>query len=191
MALSLILGLLVTLGRLSHVRIINTLAYVYTETFRTLPLIVLLFWLYWSLPILTGIALPAFACAVLAFTLNVAAYQAEIYRAGIASISPAQHQAGLALGMTRSQVMRRIIMPQAVARILPVTGSLWIALFKDSSLASIIAVHDLMYQGRVLTVTLFRPIEILTTVALIYIVLLYPQAQVVNFLYRRYLPDEA
>ena len=85
--------------------------------------------------------------------------------------------------------MRRVILPQAVARVIPITGSLWIALFKDSSLASVIALHDLMYQGRVLAVTLFRPLEILTAVAIIYVILLYPQARIVNHLYRRYLPD--
>jgi len=189
MMLGLIVGLAVALMRASRFRLIRTFAYLYTEIFRTLPLLVLLFWVHWSIPILVGIALTPFASAVLAFSLNVAAFQAENYRAGIASISAVQRQAGLALGMTGAQVMRRVILPQAVARVIPITGSLWIALFKDSSLASVIALHDLMYQGRVLAVTLFRPLEILTAVAIIYVILLYPQARIVNHLYRRYLPD--
>ncbi len=189
MALGLVVGLLIALARGSRYRLIGALAYLYTELFRTLPLLALLFWIYSSLPILTGITFTSFVSAVLAFALTVSAHQAEIYRAGIMSIAPAQRQAALALGMSNAQVMRRIVLPQTAARILPVTGSLWISLFKDSSLASIIAVHELMFQGRVLAANLFRPIEILTTVAVIYVIALYPQAQLVNFLYRRFMPD--
>jgi polar amino acid transport system permease protein len=189
MALGLVVGLLIALARVSRYRLLGALAYLYTELFRTLPLLALLFWIYSSLPILTGITFTPFVSAVLAFALIVSAHQAEIYRAGITSIAPAQRQAALALGMSNAQVMRRIVLPQAAARILPVTGSLWISLFKDSSLASIIAVHELMFQGRVLAANLFRPIEILTTVAVIYVIALYPQAQLVNFLYRRFTPD--
>ena len=184
------LGIVVALMRLSRVFIVRAFATLYTEVFRTLPLLVVLYWVYSSLPAATGLALPAFGAAVLGFSLNEGAYQAENFRAGILSISPAQRNAGLALGMTDSQVMRRIILPQAIVRIIPLLGTEWVALFKNTSLVAVIAVEDLMYQARMLSINTFRPLEILTTVALIYYIIVFPQARLVEVLYRRYLPTE-
>jgi len=121
-----------------------------------------------------------------ALTLNVAAFIAEVYRAGITSIPVGQAQAALALGMTRSQLYRRVLLPQAVARVIPPLGSYWVSLFKDTSLLAVIGVAELMYQGRLVATDTYRPLEILTGVAIIYYVLAYPQALAVNFLYRRF-----
>jgi His/Glu/Gln/Arg/opine family amino acid ABC transporter permease subunit len=189
MAAGLVIGLFVAVGRLSRYRVVRYPAYVYTEVFRTLPLLVLLVWMHWTVPILTGVTVPAVTTAVVAFSLNLGAFAAENYRAGIMSISPGQREAAMALGMTPTQVMSRIILPQAVARVIPPMGSLWVSLFKDTSLVSIIAVPDLLYQGRVLSVNLYRPMEILTAVAVIYYLLTYPQSRLVNWLYRRYMPE--
>lgn len=189
MAAGLVIGLFVTLGRLAPLRVLRWPSYLYTELFRTLPLLVLLIWMHWTVPILTGITVTAVTTAVIAFSLNLGAFTAENYRAGILSVNPGQRQAALALGMTSGQVMRRIILPQAVARVIPPMGSLWVGLFKDTSLVSVIAVPDLMYQGRILSTNLYRPMEILTAVAVIYFILTFPQARIVDYLYRKYLPE--
>lgn len=190
MSIGLALGLLIAFARLSRIRILSRAAYVYTELFRSLPILVLLFWFHWAVPVITGVTFAAFTSVVVAFALNIGAFQAEAYRAGILSIPRAQRDAAIALGMTEGQAMTRVILPQAVPRIIPVTGSIWVSLFKDTSLAAIIAVPELMYQGRVIALTLFRPLEMLSTVALLYFVIVYPQARLVERLYRRLLPDE-
>lgn len=189
MAAGLVIGLFVALGRLAPLRLLRWPSYLYTELFRTLPLLVLLIWMHWTVPILTGITLTALTTAVIAFSLNLGAFAAENYRAGILSVNPGQRQAALALGMTNRQVMRRIVLPQAVARVIPPLGSLWVGLFKDTSLVSVIAVPDLMYQGRILSTNLYRPMEILTAVAVIYFILTLPQSRIVDYLYRKYLPE--
>jgi polar amino acid transport system permease protein len=88
--------------------------------------------------------------------------------------------------MTRSQLYRRVLLPQAVARVIPPLGSYWVSLFKDTSLLAVIGVAELMYQGRLVATDTYRPLEILTGVAIIYYVLAYPQALAVNFLYGRF-----
>lgn len=190
MASGLILGLLAALARLSGNRWVGRPAYLYVEFFRTTPLLVQIIWIYYCMPILFGVSLPDIVSASLALSLNVGAYLSEIYRAGITSIAKGQTEAALALGMTRYQVMRRIILPQAVTRMLPPIGNTWISLFKDSSLVSTIAVADLTYQGRVLAAYNYRPLEVLTTVAVLYFVLTYPQSLMVNWLHRKYLSTE-
>jgi polar amino acid transport system permease protein len=121
---SLILGMPIALLRLSRPRF-GWIAYLYIELFRNLPLLVLVFWVFTVLPLVTGLTLDPFTCGVLALTLNLAAFVAEIYRAGITSIGPGQSHAALALGMTRPQLYRRVILPQALARVVPALGNLW------------------------------------------------------------------
>lgn len=190
MAIGLLLGLVVAVARLSPLRILRWPAYFYTEVFRTLPLLVLLIWMHWTIPILSGITWTALTTSIVAFSLNLGAFAAENFRAGLMSIAPGQRQAALALGMSQGQALRRVLLPQAVARVIPPTGSLWVGLFKDTSLVSVIAVPDLMYQGRILSTNLFRPMEILTAVAVIYFILTYPQARFVDYLYRRFRPED-
>ena len=118
--------------------------------------------------------------------VNLAAFVAEIYRAGITSIRPGQIHAALALGMTRPQLYRRIILPQAIARVMPALGNLWVSLFKDTSILSVIGVGELMYAGRMVASDTYRPLEVFTGVAVIYYVLAYPQALGVNWLFERF-----
>lgn len=190
MTIGLVIGLLVATARLSPRRILRWPAYFYTEIFRTLPLLVLLMWMHWTIPIIFNVTWPALTTAIVAFALNLGAFTAENFRAGLMSIGPGQQQAALALGMSRAQALKRVLLPQAVARVIPPTGSLWVGLFKDTSLVSVIAVPDLMYQARILSTNLFRPMEILTAVAVIYFILTYPQARIVDYLYRRYRPED-
>ena len=185
MMVALVVGIVVALARLSSFWPFRAVAYIYTELFRTLPLLVLLWWFHWSLPILSGVSFPRFLTAIVVFSLNISAVQAEAYRAGMLSIAPSQRQAGLALGMRPWQVMRRVLLPQALIRIMPLTGTNWVSLFKDTALVSLIAVPELMYQGRAIATTTFRAVEVLTAVAVIYFVVVYPQARLVNHVYAR------
>jgi polar amino acid transport system permease protein len=182
---ALVLGLPVALLRIARVRV-AWIAYIYIELFRNLPLLVLVLWVFTVLPLLTGLTLDPFLCGVLALTLNLAAFVAEIYRAGITSLGLGQTQAALALGMTKPQLYRRIILPQAIVRVLPALGSLWVSLFKDTSILSVIGVAELMYEGRVVATDTYRPLEIFTGVAVIYYLLAYPQALGVNWMFERF-----
>jgi len=185
MIAALMLGLVVALARITGGPL-GALAYAYVEFFRNSPQLMVVVWVFTALPLLTGITLSPLLSGVVALTLNVAAFIAEVYRAGITSIPVGQAQAALALGMTRSQLYRRVLLPQAVARVIPPLGSYWVSLFKDTSLLAVIGVAELMYQGRLVATDTYRPLEILTGVAIIYYVLAYPQARAVNFLYRRF-----
>ena len=184
MVVGLVLGLVVALARLSPWRPVQLVAYGYTEFFRTTPLLVQVMWVYTVMPLLTGIALSPFYSALVALGLNIAAFMAEIYRAGIMSVGRGQTEASLALGMTSTQMMSRIILPQAVTRMIPPMGTMWVSLFKDTSIASFIGVVELTYQARFLAVDTYRPLEIFTILAVIYFVITYPQSIGVNHLYK-------
>lgn len=185
MALSLVLGMAVALARNSRWALLRGAAAAYSDFFRGTPVLVQLLWIYYSLPILTGILFSPFATALIAFTLNITAFVSEIYRAGITSIGKGQREAALALGMTPWQVLRRVILPQSVRRVIPPLGSIWVSLFKDTSIVSVISVSELMYRGKVLSIETYRPLEIFTAVAVIYFVVTFPQARGVDWLFDR------
>lgn len=185
-AVGTVLGLIAAFGRLSKFRPFNALASAYVEFFRTTPLLAQLWWLYYVIPMATGLTIPRFETGAIAFGLNIGAFLCEIYRAGIMSISRGQREAALALGMTPAQAMRRIILPQAISRMVPPMGSMWVGLFKDTAVVSVIAVADLMHAARVIAVQTYRPLEILTATALIYFIITYPQARGVDYLHRRF-----
>lgn len=189
MGIGMVIGLFAALIRLSKIRVLYSLTTFYVDFFRSTPVLVQLIWVYYCVPIITGRSFSAFASGVIALSLYVGSFLAEIYRAGILSISKGQTEAALALGMTGRQAMRRIILPQAVTRMLPPMGSMFISLFKESSLASAIAVAELMWQAQALIAFLFRPMEVFTLTALLYLILTYPQSLWVNYLHRRFLPE--
>ena len=167
--LALVIGLIAGLGRISRIRIINKIATVYVEVVRGIPLLVQLFYIYYALGRILKV--PAILSAIIAMAVCYGAYMAEIIRAGIQSIPPGQMEAALALGLSRSQAMRHIILPQTIKIILPPIGNEFIALLKDSSLVSILAVSDLLRRGREFAAQTFEYFEIFTIVALIYLVL--------------------
>lgn len=189
MAIALVLGLVVALLRI-HGGPLRPLAYVYVEFFRNSPQLVLVVWVFYVLPLVTGLALSPLASGIVALSLNLGAFTAEVYRAGITSISAGQTDAALGLGMTRAQVYRRVLLPQAFARIIPPLGSFWVSLFKDTSILSVIGVAELMYQGRIVATDTYRPLEIFTGVAVIYYLLAYPQSLGVNYLFHRFRVQE-
>ncbi|MGH2617562.1 MAG: amino acid ABC transporter permease [Thermomicrobiales bacterium] len=185
MAASLVLGMIVSFARLSPWAPIRAISSAYTDFLRGTPLLVQLLWIYYSLPILTGVTFSPFASAAIALSLNLSAFVGEVYRAGILSIGRGQREAALALGMSSWQAMRRVILPQSMRRVLPPLGSIWVSLFKDTALVSVIAVPELMYRGKVLSIETYRPLEIYTAVAIIYFLVTYPQARFVDWLFER------
>jgi polar amino acid transport system permease protein len=185
MAASLVLGLVISLARLAPWTPFRAVSSAYIDFIRGTPLLVQLLWIYYSIPILTGVAFSPFTSAAIALTLNLSAFIGEVYRAGIQSIGRGQREAALALGMSHAQAMRRIILPQAIRRVLPPLGSIWVSLFKDTALVSVIAVPELMYRGKVLSIETYRPLEVYTAVAIIYFIVTYPQARGVDWLFER------
>ncbi|MEO8899308.1 MAG: amino acid ABC transporter permease [Candidatus Dormibacter sp.] len=186
MALSLPLALMVALGRLTRFRLARAVTYGYTELFRTTPLLVQISWIYYVLPIALNLHPSAFVSAVIALTLNLVAYLAEAFRGSIQSIDPGQREAGLATGMSEAAVLRRIVLPQAALRAVPLVASNWIGLFKNTSLVAIIGVHEMLFVAQDVAQSTYRPMEILTVAALIYFAVTFPQSLVVNRLFERF-----
>jgi polar amino acid transport system permease protein len=185
MAIAVPCGIVVAVLRLYAWRPMRALATGYVELFRNLPLILVVYWAFYVLPILTGLGLSPLATGLAALSLNVTAYNAETSRAGINSIRRGQVEAAMALGMTRAQALRRVIVPQALRRILPVLASTWVSLFKDTSLVSVIAVTELAYVSMQVRAQTFRVLEMLTAMAVLYWLLGYPQAKLVDWMQRR------
>jgi len=190
MAIAVPCGIVVASIRLYAWTPLRAIATAYVELFRNLPLILLVYWAFYVLPIATDVGLSPFATGLAALALNVTAYNAETFRAGIGSIRRGQLEAAMALGMSRAQAVRRIVLPQAVRRILPVLASTWVSLFKDTSLVSVIAVPELAYVAMQIRAQTFRVLEMLTAMAAIYWLLGYPQAKLVDWIQRRYAVTE-
>ena len=186
MALALVIGGAMALATDFAPKPIGFLAICYTELFRSLPLLVLIFWVFLVMPIVLGWTLSPFLSGLIALTLNVSAYVTEAFRAGIGSVGSGQRQAGLALGMTTGQLLRRVVWPLTWRRTLPIVGSIWVGLFKDSALVSLIQVHDLMFEGRVIANRSFRYLEVYTVIALLYYAISFPQSRLVDRLFARF-----
>jgi His/Glu/Gln/Arg/opine family amino acid ABC transporter permease subunit len=179
-------GIAVMMLRQSRFKPLNWLGTSFVEFFRNLPLILLIYWAFYVLPILVEWTISPFATGVTALALAISAYNAETFRAGVNSIRKGQSDAALALGMSRWQVMYRVILPQATRRVLPVLASTWVSLFKDTSLVSVIAVGELAYNAMEIRAQTFRILELLTAMAVIYWLLGYPQAKLVDWIHRKY-----
>ncbi len=181
----LFLGLFVGAGRYSRNPLLYWPATVFVEVFRNTPALVQIMWFFFAFPILVPANIDAFAAAALGLSLNTAAFSAEIYRGGIQSISPGQWEAARALGMTYVQQMRRIVLPQAVKRMIPAFTNRGVELVKMTSLASVIAFAELMHQAKTMSTVYFNPIESYTVVAFIFFFLIYPGTLFVHYLERR------
>lgn len=166
-----VLGLFIALARMSTRRWLQAPAIAYIELFRNTPALIQLMWVYYCLPILTGLEMNAASSATLALAVNGAAYIAEIIRGGIQSIDRGQVEAARTLGMSYPQAMRKIVLPQAFRRMIPPFVNESVSILKFSSLVSVLGVADLTYQATVLSTTSFRPIEIFTFIAMVYLVL--------------------
>ena len=187
-AFGLLLGVLVAIGRTYGPRLLDLVLGFYVDSMRAIPLVVVLVWGYFAFPLLIGRSLDAVTAAVIALSLHLAAYAAETIRAGLTSVRPGQMRAALAIGMSRPQAIRTVILPQALIRMLPALGSLLVIAIKDSAIASVVAVPELMRQSQILAGKTYRPFEIYTVAMLVYFCLCYPVARGVDAVYRRLAP---
>ena len=162
------LGLLLALLRLYGRWPIRVPVGILIEFLRSTPPIAQLFWFFFAMPILIGVEIDPFRASVLTFSLQSSAFFAEVFRGGIVSIEKGQWEAGKALGMTYMQQMTRVIMPQAIRRMIPAFMNRAVELMKMTSLASVIAYGELMYQAKTISTIEFNPIEMYTSVALIF-----------------------
>jgi polar amino acid transport system permease protein len=186
MILSIPGGLILAFLRLSRWRAIRGAATAFVELFRSTPLILQIYWVYYVLPVFADIQLPGLATALTGLVCNISSYNSETFRAGIVSIRRGQWNAGLALGMSHAQVMWRIVLPQAAMRVLPALASTWVSLFKDTSLVSVIHVEELSYVSLKIRTETFVILEVLTAMAGIYWLMGYPQAKLVDWMHRRF-----
>lgn len=181
-----VLGLVLYLIRVNSWRPVYYLVTTVIEILRAVPPLVLLVWIYYCMPILTGLSLNGFQTGVLALSLYSAAFYSEIFRAGFQSIDKGQVEAAYSVGMTRSQILRRITGPLAFQRIFPPLVSQCVLVIKNTSLAGYIAVADILYQGQQISIRTFRPLEVLTVVALIFLAIILPLTFLANVLESKY-----
>nr|WP_217273021.1 amino acid ABC transporter permease [Vibrio coralliilyticus] len=185
MALAMLIGLLAALPSLSNSRWLNGLNRVYVEIIRSIPVLVLLLWVYYGLPTLLDISLDHFWAGVIALTVAESAFMAEVFRGGIQSIAKGQHEAAESLGLNYWQKMRLVILPQAFRQILPPLGNQFVYILKMSSLVSVIGLSDLTRRANELVVNEYLPLEIYTFLVLEYLILILLVSQAVRWLERR------
>ena len=208
--LGLLLGLLIGLGRMARtswpdlravpVRYwpisrkfwlfpLQWLLIAFVEAFRCTPLLVQIVWVYYALPVVLNVQIPATIAAVMTLSCYTAAFYAEIFRGGILSIERGQWDAARALGLRPWSMMRQVILPQAVRRMIPPFVNQSITQLKNTSLVSTIAVPDLLYNGTMITADTYRPLEVYTVVAVIYFVLLFPSTMLAQWYEKRLQKD--
>jgi len=183
--ISVVVGLLVALPGLSDKRGWRMFNRVYVEVVRAVPILVLILWVYYGLPALSGITLNVFWAGVLALALSDSAFQAEIFRAGIQSIGKGQYEAAQSISLNYRDTMRYVILPQAIRRILPALGNQLVYMLKMSSLVSVIGMQELTRKANELVVSEYRPLEIYTILVLEYLVLILIVSAGVRWLERR------
>ena len=183
--ISVVVGLLVALPGLSEKRGWRMFNRTYVEIVRAVPILVLILWVYYGLPALSGITLNVFWAGVLALALSDSAFQAEIFRAGIQSIGKGQYEAAQSVSLNYRDTMRYIILPQAIRRILPALGNQLVYMLKMSSLVSVIGMQELTRKANELVVSEYRPLEIYTILVLEYLVLILIVSAGVRWFERR------
>ena len=179
--ISMFFGLVVAIPSLAKNKFLTYINIGYVEIVRAVPLLVLILWIYYGLPIMTGISFSPFVSGIIALAISESAFQAEIFRAGINSIKKAQWEAGSSLGLNFFKRLRLVILPQAIKNILPAIGNQFVYVLKMSSLVSIIGIGDLTRKANELVVTTYRPLEIYTFLILEYLVLIL----IVSFFVRK------
>jgi polar amino acid transport system permease protein len=182
---SLVLGFAIGLARCYGPAWLSWPLVFYIDSMRAIPVLVVLVWTYFAVPILTGLTLPPFWAALVALTLHIAAYVAEIVRAGIGSVRPGQTRAALALGFSRAQTVREVVLPQSVVRMLPAFGSIISIAIKDTAIAAVIAVPEYMKQSETVAGQSFHPFEVFTVAAIVYFIILFPITRLVDMIYVR------
>jgi polar amino acid transport system permease protein len=182
---SILAGLAIALLRLYGPGWLRPVLVFYIDSMRAIPVLVVLVWMYFAFPLLVGFTFAPFWAAVIALTLHIAAYAAEVIRAGIESIRPGQTRAALALGMSRAQLLRKVLLPQATIRMLPAFGSILTIAIKDTAIATVIAVPELMHRAETVAGQSYRPVEVFTAVMVAYFAILFPVTRGIDRLYHR------
>ena len=180
-----VLGTLLALARISSIKPLSIVAASYINFFRSLPLILVIFWFYFLVPLVLGRPVGGFYSVLVAFTLFEAAYYAEIIRAGITSVRAGQFQAARAVGLTYGQSMRFIVLPQAFKAMVPVLLTQGIILFQDTSLVYVVGLKDFLVSAELIANRDQRLIEMFTFVAIVYLIISYSASQGVRLLQRR------
>lgn len=188
--ISVIVGLLVALPALSDNKYLRGFNRTYVELVRAVPILVLILWVYYGLPQVSGIAISVFWAGVIALALSDSAFQAEIFRAGIQSIDKGQYEASHTVSLNYVDTMRFIILPQAIRRILPALGNQLVYMLKMSSLVSVIGMQELTRKANELVVTEYRPLEIYTILLLEYLALILVVSYFVRMFEKRMRTDE-
>lgn len=181
LAISLVLGIIVALCRLSKNRVLSAVTGFYVDFMRSTPLLVQLIYIYFVLPTI-GIRLDPFVAGVVGLSLNYSAYLSEVYRSGIQAIPRGQLDAAAALGMRPSLTMRRIVLPQAIRIVIPPLGNYFVALFKDTSLVSVLTLQELLFSGQIIISRTYDYFTIYTMVLLLYFLVCYPSLMLVRHL---------
>lgn len=194
--LSMAIGLIVALPGMSSNRWIRLPSRVYIEFVRAIPLLPMLFWVFYGLPVVLksmgiNVSIDAFWGAVITLAISDSAFTAEIYRSGIQSINKGQTEAAKTIGLTYSQTMRYVVLPQALRRILPPLANQFIYIVKMSAFASVIGMQELTRRANELVVTEYRPLEIYTLLILEYLVLVLIISFFVRWLERKMGSDES
>ena len=179
--ISAIVGFIIAIPSLAKNKFLTYINIGYVEIVRAIPLLVLILWIYYGLPIMTGISFSPFISGIIALSISESAFQAEIFRAGINSIKKAQWEAGSSLGLNFFNKLSLVILPQAIKNILPAIGNQFVYVLKMSSLVSIIGIGDLTRKANELVVTTYRPLEIYTFLILEYLILIL----IVSYFVRR------
>jgi len=188
--ISVVLGLAIALPGLSANPWLRGINRVYVETVRAVPLLVLILWVYYGLPVVADIAIGVFWAGVIALALSDSAFQAEIFRAGIQSVARGQIEAARSISLSYVDTMRYVILPQAIRRILPALGNQFVFVLKMSSLVSVIGMQELTRRANELVVTEYRPLEIYTVLVLEYLALILLVSWGVRRLEKRMRSDE-
>jgi His/Glu/Gln/Arg/opine family amino acid ABC transporter permease subunit len=183
--LGFILGIFIGLGRLSSRVWLRVPATLYVEFFRGVPLVMVIFWIWFIIPILVKTMIPEFGVALTAFVIFEAAYLAEIVRAGVQSVPRGQVEAATAVGLSSAQTMRYVVLPQALKNMIPSLVTQFIVLFKDTSLASIIGFMDLTKAAQVVNNREIRPFELYLFIAVVYWMCTYSMSRYARSLEKR------
>jgi polar amino acid transport system permease protein len=186
--LGFILGIFIGIGRLAPQRWIRLPATLYVEFFRGIPLVLVIFWIWIAVPIVLNRSIPEYTVALAAFVIFEAAYLGEIVRAGIQSVPRGQVEAATAVGLTGTQTMRSVVLPQALKNMIPSLVTQFIVLFKDTSLASIIGFMDLTKAAQVINNREIRPFELYLFIAVVYWICTYSMSRYARYLEKRLSP---
>lgn len=170
--ISVMMGLLLAVSLLSSYTALRWTARTYVECFRAIPLLVLLLWVYYGLPVVSGLQFGAFAAGVMSLALSDAAFEAEVFRAGLQSVAKGQREAAETLGLSRWATLRYVVFPQAIRTILPALGNQFVYVLKMSSLVSVIGLQEFTRRANELNVTEYRPLEIYTFLVVEYLLLI-------------------